>query len=57
MAMSAEQRSKFAALHRQWWHLHMSEKISSGTINSKQTPKPYTFFNTVAPDVMVTIIN
>ena len=27
MTMSAEYRSKFAALHRQWWRLHMSEKI------------------------------
>ena len=27
MAMSAEHRSNFAALHRQWWRLHMSEKI------------------------------
>ena len=39
MAMSAEHRSKFAALHRQWWRLHMSEKFSSRTINSKQTNK------------------
>ena len=31
MAMSAEHRSKFVALHRQWWRLHMSEKFSSGT--------------------------
>ena len=37
MAMSDEHRSKFAALHRQWWRLHMSEKFSSGTINPKQT--------------------
>ena len=36
MAMSAERKSKFAALHRQWWFLHVIEKISSGTINSKQ---------------------
>ena len=35
MAMSAEQRSKFAAFHRQWWRLHMSEKFSTGT--NKQT--------------------
>ena len=41
MAMSAEHRSKFAALHRQWWRLHMSEKFSSGTINSKQTNNHY----------------
>ena len=35
--MSAEHRSKFAALHRQWIRLHMSEKLSSGTKNHKQT--------------------
>ena len=34
MTMSAEHRSKFAAHIRQWWRLHMSEKFSSGTINS-----------------------
>ena len=27
MAMSAEYRSTFAALHGQWWRLHMSKKI------------------------------
>ena len=37
MALSAEHRSKFAALHRQWKRLQMSEKISSGTKNSKET--------------------
>ena len=37
MVMSAEHTSKFAAIHRQWWSLHMSEKFSSGTINHKQT--------------------
>ena len=26
MAISAEHRSKFAALHRSWWRLHMSER-------------------------------
>ena len=36
MAMSADQSSKFAALHQQWWHLQMSEKFSSVTKNSKQ---------------------
>ena len=35
-AMSTEHSSKFAALHRQWWRLHMSEKFSSGTINPTQ---------------------
>ena len=39
MAMSAVHRSKFAALHRQWWRLQMSEKFSSGTKNYKQTNK------------------
>ena len=39
MAISAEHRSKFAALHRQWWHLHMSEKFSSGTIKPKKPNK------------------
>ena len=37
MAMSAEHRSKLAALHRQGWRLHMSEKFSNGTMNLKQT--------------------
>ena len=37
MAMSAEHRSKFLALHQQWWHLQMSEKFSSGTKNPEQT--------------------
>ena len=27
MAMRAEHRLKSAALHRQWWRLHLSEKI------------------------------
>ena len=37
MTMSAENRSKFAALHRDWWCLRMSEILSSGTINSNKT--------------------
>ena len=32
----AEHRSKFAAFHRYWWRLVMSEKFSSGTKNPKQ---------------------
>ena len=36
MAVGVEQRSKFAAIHRQWWRLHMSEKLSSGTKNHKK---------------------
>ena len=39
MAMSAEYRSKFAALHWLWWRLQVSEKFSSGTINPKPTNK------------------
>ena len=39
IAMSAEHRSKFAALRRQWWRLLMSEKFSSGTKNPTQTNK------------------
>ena len=39
MAMSAEQRSKFAALRLYWWRLHMSGKFSSGTKTPKQTNK------------------
>ena len=35
MAMSAEHRSKFAALHRQWLRLHMSEKFPSGSKKHK----------------------
>ena len=30
MSMSAEHRSEFAALRRQWWRLQMSEKFSNG---------------------------
>ena len=43
MAMSAEQNSKFAALRWQWWPLHMSEILSSGTKKHKQTKEisPY----------------
>ena len=37
MTMNAEHKSKFAAIHWQWWRLHMSEKISSETKTSKQT--------------------
>ena len=48
MAMSAERtctcRSKLAALHRQWWRLHMSEKFSSGMKNHKQTKHHKTTF-------------
>ena len=42
MAMSAEHRSQFAAFHRQWWRLQMSEKFSNGTKNSpKKTHLAY----------------
>ena len=39
VAMSAEHRSKFAALHWQWCHFRLSEKFSSGTKNHRQTNK------------------
>ena len=39
MAMGAEHMSKFASLHRQWGHLHKSEKFLSVTKNPKQTVK------------------
>ena len=39
MGAHAEHRSKFAALHRQLWRLHMSEKLSSGMKTPKQTYK------------------
>ena len=39
MAVSAEHKLKFAALHRQWWRFQVSEKFSSGLKNSKQTNK------------------
>ena len=32
---------KIFAFQRQWWRLHMSENISSGTKNSKPTNKFY----------------
>ena len=37
MAMSVEHRSKFAALHRQWWRLHMSEIIEWDEKTNKAT--------------------
>ena len=48
LAMSAENRSKFAALHQSWWRLHMSEKFSSGMKNYKQTNKTCTHNRDVA---------
>ena len=47
MAMSAKHRSKFAAFNRQWWRLHMSEKFSSGTINSKTNKKVYSLLSCI----------
>ena len=41
MTISAEQMSTFAALHRQWWRLHLSEKISSGTKSPNKRSKFY----------------
>ena len=37
MAMSAEHKPEFAAFHRQWLRLHMSEEFSGGMKNPKQT--------------------
>ena len=47
VAMSAKYRSKFAALKRQWWRLHLSEKFSSGMKNkqTKQTLLFITYFS------------
>ena len=42
MAMSAEHRSKFAVLHRQWWRLHISEKFSNGTKKPEKQKKNIT---------------
>ena len=42
MAMSAEHRSKFAALHRQWWRLYMSENFRSG--KKPQTNKIFALY-------------
>ena len=39
MAKSAGHGLKFAALHQQWWRLHISEIFSSGTKNPKQSNK------------------
>ena len=39
MVMSAEQRSKFAALHRSWWPLCMIEKFSNATEKQTKTLK------------------
>ena len=44
MAISAEYMSKFEALHRQWWRLHMSEKFLNGTKNPIQIKPPKNIF-------------
>ena len=44
MVMSAEHMSKFAALLRQWWRLHMSEKFSSGTKKPQTNEKENSLF-------------
>ena len=54
MAMSAEHRSKFAALHRQWWRLHMSVKFSSGT-NQKQNTNSRTTITNAATNIQYNI--
>ena len=47
MDISAKHRSKFVALHRQWWPLQMSENCSSGTSNSIQTNKQAVLINVI----------
>ena len=47
MAMSAEHRSKFVALHRQWCRLHMSENDKlqrNKQINTTVSTKTYYLF-------------
>ena len=39
MTMSAENRSKFAALHRQWWSLQICEIFSGATKKTTTTNK------------------
>ena len=51
MVISAEHRSKFAALHRQWWRLQISEQFLRGTQNpktNKQTNKQVIEMHTIA---------
>ena len=45
MTMSAEDRSKLAAIHRSWWRLHMIEKFSSGT--NKQSDAWHDFIRNI----------
>ena len=49
MAMSAEHRSKFAALGRQWWHLHIKWKIHEldEKPNNSKSPKLVTKYSQV----------
>ena len=35
-AVSADHRSNFTVLHREWWRVHLSEKFSRGTESAKQ---------------------
>ena len=46
--MSFDNRSKFAALHRLWWRLHMNEKFSCGTKHPKQINKNNDVHNVTA---------
>lgn len=45
MAVSADHRSKYAALHRQCLCLHMNEKILSDKKNPKQKRNTKAFFS------------
>ena len=47
MAIGADHRSEFAALHQSWWRLHMSEQFLSRTKNpNNQTNKQKIYFFT-----------
>ena len=43
MAISAEHRSIFAALHRLWRRLHMNEEFSGGTKNPDEQANKYLY--------------
>lgn len=41
-AVSADHRSNFTVLHREWWRVQLSEKFSRGTESTKQNKKNHT---------------
>ena len=52
-----EQRSKFAALYLQWWHLHMSEKFWSGIKKSLLIICHLSLFSSLLMDFHKTLWN